>query len=132
MSANAPAPRPSRRRPQFLRYAGAGAVGTALHYAMLITLVQLARVDAVVASTAGAMAGALVNYVLNHRFTFASEKPHARALPRFALVSAAGVALNAAVMAGVLAVVPHYLVAQVVATGVVLVAGFVANRTWTF
>jgi putative flippase GtrA len=132
MSANAPAPPPSRPRPQFLRYAGAGAVGTAVHYAMLITLVQLARVDAVVASTAGAMAGALVNYVLNHRFTFASEKPHARALPRFALVSAAGVALNAAVLAGVLAVVPHYLVAQVVATGVVLVAGFVANRTWTF
>jgi putative flippase GtrA len=130
MSANAPAPPPSR--PQFLRYAGAGAIGTALHYAMLITLVQLARVDAVAASTAGAVAGALVNYVLNHRFTFASEKPHARALPRFALVSAAGVALNAAVMAGVLAVVPRYLVAQVVATGVVLVAGFVANRTWTF
>jgi putative flippase GtrA len=27
---------------------------------------------------------------------------------------------------------PHYLVAQVVATGVVLVAGFLANRRWTF
>src|SRR5262245_55031785 len=132
MSANAPPPPSSRSAPQFLRYAGAGAIGTALHYAMLITLVQLARVDAVVASTAGAVGGALVNYVLNHRFTFASDKPHARTLPRFVLVSAAGVALNAAVMAGVLAVVPHYLVAQVVATGAVLVAGFVANRTWTF
>ena len=133
MSANGSAPPPSRSAPQFLRYASAGAIGTALHYVMLIALVQLARVDAVAASTAGAIGGALVNYVLNHRFTFASEKPHAWALPRFAMVTAAGVALNAAVLAGVMAVAgPHYLVAQVIATGAVLIAGFLANRTWTF
>jgi len=119
--------------PQFLRYAGAGTIGTALHYAVLIALVQLARLDAVVASTAGAVAGALVNYVLNHRFTFASEKPHMRSLPRFALVAVGGVALNAAVMATVLYLAgPHYLLAQVAATGAVLAAGFLANRAWTF
>jgi putative flippase GtrA len=118
---------------QFLRYAGAGAVGTALHYAVLIALVQLARTDAVAASTAGAVCGALVNYALNRRYTFASAAPHARALPRFALVAAAGVALNALVMAAVLALAgPHYLVAQVVATGAVLAAGYLANRAWTF
>jgi putative flippase GtrA len=133
MSTNAPAPPPSRPAPQFLRYAGAGAIGTALHYAVLISLVQLARVDAVVASTAGAVGGALVNYALNHRFTFASKKPHAHALPRFALVAAGGVLLNAVVMAGMLHVAgPHYLVAQVVATGAVLAMGFLANRAWTF
>ena len=87
---------------QFVRYAGAGAIGTALHYAMLIGLVQLARIDAVAASTAGAIAGAIVNYALNHRYTFASDRPHRHALPRFALVAAAGVALNALVMAAVL------------------------------
>jgi putative flippase GtrA len=119
--------------PQFLRYAGAGAVGTALHYAVLIGLVQLAHFDAVVASTAGAIAGALVNYALNHRYTFASERPHGHALPRFALVAVAGIALNALVMAAVLAFAgPHYLVAQVIATGTVLGAGYLANRAWTF
>jgi putative flippase GtrA len=36
-------------------------------------------------------------------------------------------------MAAVLAVAGlHYLVAQVVATGTVLAAGYLANRAWTF
>jgi putative flippase GtrA len=119
--------------PQFVRYAGAGAIGTAAHYAVLIALVQLAGIAAVAASTAGAVAGALVNYGLNYRFTFASDKAHVHALPRFAAVALGGIALNALVMAAVLAVFgPHYLVAQVVATGAVLVAGYVANRAWTF
>jgi putative flippase GtrA len=48
-------------------------------------------------------------------------------------VALGGIALNALVMAAVLAGFgPHYLVAQVVATGAVLVAGYVANRIWTF
>ena len=130
MPSRAPVPLPAA---QFLRYAGAGAIGTGLHYAVLIALVQLARAGPVLASTAGAVCGALVNYALNHRFTFASDKSHGRALPRFALVAAAGVALNALVMATVLAVAgPHYLVAQVIATAAVLAAGFLANRAWTF
>ena len=119
--------------PQFLRYAGAGAMGTTLHYAVLIGLVQLARFDAVIASTAGAIVGAFVNYAINHRYTFASDRSHGHALPRFALVAAIGIALNALVMAAVLAVAgPHYLVAQVIATGTVLAAGYLANRAWTF
>lgn len=118
---------------QFFTYAGAGAIGTAVHYAILLGLVQLAGAGAVAASTAGAIAGALVNYVLNHRFTFASRRAHRSALPRFLAVAGASVLLNAAVMATVLAVLPlHYLYAQIAATGAVLVAGFVANRKWTF
>lgn len=119
--------------PPFLRYAGAGAVGTAAHYAVLIALVQLAGSGAVAASTAGAIVGALVNYALNHRYTFASRRAHRVALPRFATVAGAGVALNATVIAALAATLPlHYLVMQVIATAVVLVAGFAANRRWTF
>lgn len=118
---------------QFLRYAGAGAIGTAVHYAVLVALVQGLQAGAVVASTIGAMVGAGINYALNHRFTFASDASHRRALPRFAAVAAAGIALNALVMAGVLALAgPHYLVAQVAATLAVLAAGYFANRAWTF
>ncbi len=130
-----PQPAPLRRptAPQFLRYAGAGAAGTALHYAILVALVQLTAIGAVVASTVGAIAGALVNYRLNHQFTFASDKAHGHALPRFAVVAVAGIALNAIALAVMLAfVTSHYLVAQVAATGIVLIAGFLANRAWTF
>ncbi len=130
-----PQPAPLRRStaPQFLRYAGAGIAGTALQYAVLVALVQLAGVGAVAASTLGAIAGALVNYRLNHQFTFASDKTHGHALPRFVVVAVGGIALNALVLATMLALVTsHYLIAQVAATGAVLVAGFLVNRTWTF
>lgn len=128
-----PTPQAAPIAPQFLRYAGAGALGTGVHYVVLIALVQLAGAGVVVASTAGAIGGAIVNYALNHRYTFASRRAHRTALPRFATVAALGVALNAVVLAAVLALAgPHYLVAQVVATGAVLSAGYLANRAWTF
>jgi putative flippase GtrA len=118
---------------QFVRYAGAGVIGTAAHYAVLVTLVQGAGAGVVAASTAGAIAGAAINYLLNHRFTFASSAAHRRALPRFVAVAAGGIALNALVLAVMLALFgPHYLVAQVAATLAVLVAGYLANRAWTF
>ena len=128
-----PAPLRPAATPQFLRYAGAGLLGTALQFAVLVVLVQLGNMGAVVASTLGAIAGAVLNYGLNHQFTFASDKSHAHALPRFAIVALVGIALNAVVVAVMLDfVTSNYLVAQVVATGAVLVAGFLANRTWTF
>jgi putative flippase GtrA len=124
---------PPPTAPQFFRYAGSGAVGTAVHYAVLIALVAFADAGAVEASTMGALVGAAVNYALNHRFTFRSRKAHGTAFPRFALVAAAGIVLNALVLAAVLAIAgPHYLVAQLVATCAVLAAGFLANRAWTF
>jgi putative flippase GtrA len=119
--------------PPFIRYAGIGAIGTAVHYLTLIGLVRGFGTVPVVASTAGFVAGAFVNYALNHKFTFASERMHRVALPRFFAVAAAGLLLNGLVMAAILVIVPvHYLIAQVVATAVVLVTGFLANRRWTF
>lgn len=104
-----------------------------MQYALLVVLVEFAGMGAVAASNTGAVAGAIVNYQLNHRFTFASGKAHRHALPRFALISALGLVLNTLTMTAVLAYVgPHYLAAQVAGTAVVLVAGFLANRLWTF
>jgi putative flippase GtrA len=118
---------------QFLRYALVGAVGTALQYAILVLLVQLALAPVLAASTAGAIAGALVNYQLNRRWTFDSARAHQQALPRFATIALAGIALNAIVMATMFGYLgANYILAQFVATGAVLAAGFFANRTWTF
>ena len=118
---------------QFFRYSLVGAVGTSVQYAILISLVRTGLAPAITASTAGAIAGALVNYYLNRRWTFDSTRDHEQALPRFAIIALAGIALNAMVMAGMVTYLgAHYLLAQVVATGVVLAAGFVANRAWTF
>jgi putative flippase GtrA len=118
---------------QFLRYGVAGSVGTALQYVILIALVRFVAVPAVAASTVGAVAGATVNYALNHRWTFGSTRAHGHALPRFAAVALAGLAINAIVMSTMLRVAgAHYLTAQVVATCAVFLTGFLVNRSWTF
>ena len=118
---------------QFIKYAGSGAVGTTVHYLLLAVLVEGLGVGAVAASSFGAVAGALVNYALNYRYTFRSTRPHCESLARFAVVSVAGIVLNALVVAvGTATFGWHYLIAQVVATGVVLCSAFAVNRAWTF
>src|SRR5574341_755405 len=116
-----------------LEYGAAGIAGTVAHYAVLILLVQRFGAAPVAASTAGAAIGAVVNYWLNHRFTFRSTVPHRRAFIRFMVVAAAGVIVNAATLfAAVHALGLHYLPGQVAATGVAFLGTYEFNRRWTF
>lgn len=116
------------------RYTVAGGVATAAHYALMGGLVELAAWPAGFASVAGAWLGAIIGYGLNRTWTFAGHAaPHRQALPRFLVVAAVGALLNGAlVWAGTMALGWHWLVAQAVATGLVLLAGYAANRLWTF
>jgi len=118
---------------QLIKYGTAGAVGTALQYAILVGLVEGFGSNAVAASTIGAVAGAVVNYTLNYHYTFRSSRPHADSLLKFAVVSIAGIALNALVLAAGTSILGlHYFGAQLLATAVVFFAAFVVNRAWTF
>lgn len=52
---------------QFLYFAGVGAVGTLVQYAVLIGLAQISDISPVLTSAAGFVLGAFVNYILNYR-----------------------------------------------------------------
>jgi putative flippase GtrA len=105
----------------------------ATHYAPLVALVQAGLAGPVLASTVGAVAGAIVNYLLNRSYTFASSRRHRESAPRFMAIAAAGTAMNAALLAALVEGAGiHYLAAQVVATLAVLGFTYVANRAWTF
>lgn len=117
---------------QFLKFAAGGAVGTACHYATLVLWVEAFGGDVVAGTFAGFCVGALVNYLIAHRFVFRSARAHAAALPRFALVAAVGAAINTGIVAALHGAGVHYLAAQVVATGAVLAGNFLVNRAWTF
>lgn len=118
--------------PQFLSFATVGAVGTAAHYATLIAGVSLG-LGPVTASAIGCTVGAAVNYVLNYHVTFRSSLAHIQSAPRFALIAAASLLLNTVLMAvGVDRLGLHYLVAQVLATGIVLCSNFALSRIWAF
>lgn len=118
---------------QFVSFALIGAIGTSGHYMTLISLVELAHISPVIATTCGFVVGALINYILNYRFTFRSNKPHHEALSKFLTVALLGAAVNTGLMyllnqqLGL-----HYFLAQLLATGLVLVFNFLLNRIWTF
>lgn len=119
--------------PKFAKFCLVGAITTALLFAILIAGVRLAGVDAVIASSAGYITGAIANYALNYAFTYRSVRPHREAAPRYLLVVAIGAALNAALMTVQINLLGfHYLAAQVLATGTVLVWHFAGHLRWSF
>lgn len=127
---------PSNKRGLLTRFAGftgVGAVATATQYLILILLVTFAGLSPPIGSSIGFALSALLNYYLNYRYTFQSTAAHHDAFPRFAAMALVGLVLNAVLM-WLLTARPgiHYLAAQVITTGAVLVWNFWVSARWTF
>jgi putative flippase GtrA len=118
---------------QFIRFIGVGCLSAIGHYGALIVLVQGLDVEPVRASVAGALLGAWINYTLHYRYTFQSKKRHRESVAKFAVVATGGLLLNTLFMwIGVDILRAHYLLSQIITTGLVLLWSFGANRHWTF
>lgn len=118
---------------QFGRFLVVGGIATATHYCILILVVEALGVRPVIASGFGFLLGALVNYQLNRHFTFRSAATHGAALPRFFAIAGVGLALNQGLMhVFSTRLAWPYLLAQVAATGLVLLWNFAGNSLWTF
>jgi putative flippase GtrA len=118
---------------QLATYASVGAGATAVHYAILIALVEAGGWAPVPATLCGYVAGGVVAYALNRRHTFASDRPHAEAGWRFGLMAFAGFCVTYVLMSlfvGRLGA--PYLPAQVVTTVLAMFVTFGFNRVWTF
>ena len=109
-------------------------MATAVHYAVLLALVEWAGTAAAPAAVAGALCGAVAAYAINRSITFtASTASHKQALPPFMLIAAVGAALNGVmVWVGVYLLGWHYLAAQALASVLVLGVTYRLNRSWTF
>lgn len=116
---------------QFVRFLGAGATATALHYATLIALVSLGA-PPLPASAAGSVVGMLTHYFISSRWVFVLAHPERTAFVRFILVSVLAFLLNSILMWGGLAVGLHYLIAQSVSTLLVMLVNYVLHASWTF
>lgn len=118
---------------EFLFYSMVGICATASQYLTLILLVELGNLHAVYASTIGSIIGSIVSFFMNHHLTFKSAKRHRETLLQFYSVAIVGTSLNALLMfIGVDKFKLHYMVAQVITTGLVLIWNFSGNRWWTF
>lgn len=117
----------------FVRYAQVGGVATGVHYLMLLVLVEGVGLPAAPSAALAALWGALVAYLGNRVFTFSSRAGHRYALPRFLLVAALAAGLNGLIVwVGTRGLNWHYLMAQLLASIVVLGLTYRINRAWTF
>lgn len=118
---------------QLTAYASVGAAATALHYAILIGLVEAGGWRPVPATLSGYLAGGMVAYALNRRHTFASDRRHAEAGWRFALTAFVGFCITYALMSlFVERLGARYLPAQAATTLLAMFVTFAINRSWTF
>jgi putative flippase GtrA len=118
---------------QFVRYCIAGGIAAAAQFVVLAALVEFMAVEPLVASAIGFVIAVLINYVLQYRFTFEATDAHSSALPKFAAIACAGLLLNVCLFwLGNSAAGLPYLLAQVIATGCVVIFNFTLNRRFVF
>jgi putative flippase GtrA len=117
---------------QFIKFAAIGALGTICHYILLIVMVSKFGQSPVLATSCGALLGAIINYVLNRSLTFRSSRKHREALPRFLLLATIGLVLNGLIMASLIDLGMFYLMAQLIATGFILLFNYFVSRVWIF
>ncbi|MDW7646424.1 MAG: GtrA family protein [Desulfuromonadales bacterium] len=119
--------------PDLSKYLLVSVFGTLIHYGLMTVLIQQFSATVLPASTAGAITGALIIYLLNYFCTFHSRKKHLESVSRFFLVAALGLVINGLTLKAILGWLGgHYLIAQCLATVAVFGFSFTINRTWTF
>jgi putative flippase GtrA len=135
----------------FLRYLISGGLATAVHFAILISLLEYHLVSPVHATMIGAFCGFLVNYPMQVAWTFKAKGSHKRFFTRYFIVTLFMFALNAGIfwLASLPKSLdlllqlpfpcyieqPHHLgywYAQIIATGIVFFCNFLINHFFTF
>lgn len=118
-------------RGQLLRYCLVGVGNTLAHFALLVALVEAARMAPAVANVLAFAAANALSFVMNSRFTFASRLGWGRYL-KFLAVSLLGLAINYLTMQLAQALGLHYLAGAAVAIVLVIGIGFGLSRAVVF
>ena len=118
---------------QFFRFLLVGGTATAVHYGILIALHERGGWPLLIATSTGFAISAVFNFTASYFFTFRSAAPIPRSMVRYVVVSVTGLGLNAGIFWLLNDVFNgHYMVAQVFATGTVMIWNFLLGRLFTF
>ena len=117
---------------QLVRYAAVGGVATLVHYLLLVLCVEFYGWPAWLASGFGAVVGAQIAYFGNRRFTFALQGAMGVSWSRFQATASLGAVTGMGVVALGVGLGLPYLLAQMLATVLMLLLTFGINRCWTF
>ena len=118
---------------RFLRYCVAGGVAAALHFLVLISLVEGFDIQPIKATTVGFCLAVVLNYYMQYYWTFSASGPHAAKILLFSLIAVIALAINTGIFwfCNIIADLP-YLLSQIVATGTVVLVNFLLNRRYVF
>ena len=117
----------------FVRFGIVGIASTFIHVAVLSTLVELFRVEPVVASVPAFLTAMLASYGVNHRWTFGAQGSHKVYLPKYAVVAVLGLCLNVLITYLVVDILGKwYGFALALVVTVVPPATFLLHRNWAF
>jgi putative flippase GtrA len=118
---------------QFVKFGIVGVSNTLIAFAIYTVLVKVFGVWYLAASAVGFAVGAVNGYLLNRRWTFREHAGDALTPVRWFVVQGCGLLANLGLVylfVGVGGL--DKLVGQAIATAIVVVLTFFANRAWTF
>ena len=113
------------------RFLIAGGAATLLHWLLMWLLVQ-AGLAPVLSTAAGATAGLVFNYLVQHKYAFASALPHRVALPRYLVAASLGWILNLLCFSVFSLADFTMLAAQFLATALATLANFFFAKRFVF
>ncbi|MBT4277472.1 GtrA family protein [Candidatus Falkowbacteria bacterium] len=117
----------------FIKYCIVGGTAAVVDFGILFILTDFFSVYYLTSATASFIVSALVNYSLNRSWTFQSNGKKRKQLPIFFTIATLGLIINNGIMyTGVEFFGLWYILAKVIATGVVLIWNFLGNKYFTF
>jgi putative flippase GtrA len=118
---------------QFVKFGIVGVSNTLLTFAVYTLLLKVLGVWYLAASAIGFVVGTVNSFLLNRRWTFRGHIGDAFTPLRWSVVQGCGLGLNEGLLyVFVTGAALDKLVGQALATAVVTVLTFIANRAWTF
>lgn len=116
-----------------IRYLISGGTAALCHFSVLILLVEFTTVNATLATMIGFCLAVLVNYTMQFHWTFELSGPHSRILTRYVITTFAMLGVNTIIFWMLNAKLDiMYVLAQVIATGVVTIMNFLINKHFIF
>ena len=116
----------------FIKFLGIGGISTLLQFVLLALLVELKLAPEIIASATSYFLSSIFNYLANYYFTFASNSSHGKTLPKFAVTVGLGLTVSTLLFAVFLHLIGHYIVAQLLATGITVCLNFLVHKLWIY
>lgn len=117
---------------QIKKFILSGGSATLLHYVVMALLI-LVSIDPTYATAAGALFGAIFNYILQYHYTFKSDRAHTYTILTYTLAALFGLLVNEVVFVLFYKVVnAGVIISQLSATAVVTIQNYLLYKYFVF